>query len=252
MKFVNYCRSCYSQKCNGTPAIVSPFIIDRVCNMKPSATTSLYGSLPNQVNYFPCKTLVCTQCGFVGVNIVFDDDELSRIYSNYRDENYNALRKLYEPNYDPSIFERRHEYVDAITTPFILGGVTTDVHTLIDFGGYDGLNTPHIGNERYVYDVCDKESIVPKTDTLFSCDLMTCMHVIEHVPNPSTILKEIKGRAKYYYFEVPKEDTKTKEFWHEHINCFTMESLEHLLSRHFNILKMEEHTYLHALCDDFR
>lgn len=251
MKFVDHCRSCSSSTCIATPAIVSPFIIDRACNMKPATTTSLYGTLPNQVNYFPCKSLTCTSCGFVGVNIVFDDEEMSRIYANYRDEKYNSLRRFYEPAYDQSVFEKRHEYVDTISTPFIRGG-TTDIHTLIDFGGYDGLNTPHIGNERYVYDVCDKESVVPKVDTLFPCDLLTCMHVLEHVPNPNTILEELKGCAKYYYFEVPRENTKNKEFWHEHVNCFTMESLKHLLSRHFNILKSEEHAYLHVLCNDLR
>lgn len=252
MKFVNYCRSCYSLKTLDTPAIVSPFIIDRICNMKPTTTTSLYGTLPNQVNFFPCKTLRCTQCGFVGINIVFDVEEMSRIYANYRDAKYNTIRKFYEPTYDQSVFESRHNYVDTVTTPFIKKSLTTDVHTLIDFGGYDGLNTPHIGNERYIYDVSYKESIVPKTDTLFPCDIITCMHVLEHVPNPNTILEELRGHAKYYYFEVPKENTKNKEFWHEHINCFTMESLNGLLSRHFNILKSEEHTYLHVLCDDIR
>jgi hypothetical protein len=175
---------------------------------------------------------------------------MSRIYTNYRDEKYNSLRMVYEPTYDPTIFETRHDYVDTVTTPFILGGVTTDVQTLVDFGGYDGLNTPRIGHERYVYDVCDKETVIPKTDTLPTCDLVTCMHVLEHVPDPNTILKDIKGHAKYYYFEVPKENVHVKEFWHEHINCFTMESLVGLLSRHFNVLKTEEHAYLHVLCDD--
>lgn len=252
MKFINYCRSCYSRECNGTPAIVAPFIVDRVCNMKPSATTSLYGTLPNQVNYFPCKTLTCASCGFVGVNIVYDDEEMSSIYANYRDEKYNTLRRVYEPSYDQTVFESRHEYVDKVSTPFILGGVTTNINTLIDFGGYDGLNTPHVGNERYVYDVCDKETILPKIDTLFNCDLLTCMHVLEHLPNPNTVLEEMKGSAKYYYFEIPKENPVNKQFWHEHINCFTMESLSHLLSRHFNILKTEENTYLQVLCDDLR
>lgn len=251
MKFIDYCRSCKSRECVGTPAIVAPFIIDRVCNMKPTKTSSLYGGLPNQVHYFPCKTLTCTSCGFVGVNIVYDDEEMARIYKNYRDEQYNTQRRVYEPTYDHTVFEKRHAYVDTVTTPFILEGVSA-VYTLIDFGGYDGLNTPHIGNKRYIYDVCDKEALLPKIDTLFSCDLITCMHVLEHTPDPNRILEEIKGKAKYYYFEVPKENPVNKEFWHEHINCFTMKSFIELLSRHFNVLKYEEHTYLHILCDDIR
>jgi len=252
MKFVDYCRSWLFTGCVGTPAIVAPFIVDRICNMKPTLTTSLYGALPNQVNYFPCQTLTCASCGFVGVNIMYDDEEMSCMYANYRDEKYNALRRIHEPTYDQTVFEKRHEYVDTVSTPFILGGVPSDIKTLIDFGGYDGLNTPYIGNERYVYDICDKETLIPKIDTLFKCDLMTCMHVLEHLPNPNTVLEEIKGNAKYYYFEIPRENPENKQFWHEHINCFTMKSFIELLSRHFNILKYEEHTYLHVLCDDIR
>jgi hypothetical protein len=251
MKFIDYCRSCYSRGCVGTPGIVAPFIVDRAFNMKPARTTSLYGTLPNQVNYFPCQTLTCVSCGFVGVNIMYDDEEMSRIYTNYRDEKYNALRRIHEPTYDHTIFKNRHAYVDTVTTPFIQEGVSTDIQTLIDFGGYDGLNTPYIGKERYIYDVCDKETrVVSKIDTLFNCDLMTCMHVLEHIPDPNTILDEIKGKAKYYYFEVPKENPLHKEFWHEHINCFTMKSLTQLLSRHFNVLKTQENIYLNVLCDD--
>lgn len=251
MKFIDYCRSCRSHECVGTPAIVAPFIVDRVYNMRPSATTSLYGGLPNQVNYFPCKTLTCTSCGFVGLNIVWDDEEMARLYKNYRDEEYNAQRRAHEPTYDPTVFEKRHAYVDTVSTPFIQAG-TTGIETLIDFGGYDGLNTPCIGKHRYVYDVCDRATVLPKIDALFPCDLMTCMHVLEHVPDPTTVLEEMKGKARYYYFEVPKDTPVHKEFWHEHINCFTMDSFTALLSRHFTVLQSEEHTYLHVLCDDIR
>ena len=73
MKFINYCRSCSSNTCTTRPAILAPFMVDRIFGMKPESTTSLYG-VPNQVNYFPCKSLTCETCGFVGVNILFDDE----------------------------------------------------------------------------------------------------------------------------------------------------------------------------------
>ena len=69
MKFINYCRSCGSDICITRPAILAPFIVERIVGMKPETTTSLYG-IPNQVNYFPCKTLMCEICGFVGINIL--------------------------------------------------------------------------------------------------------------------------------------------------------------------------------------
>ena len=65
------------------------------------------------------------------------------------------------------------------------------------------------------------------------------MHVLEHAPNPNKIIEEIKGNAKYYYFEVPKDNVSNKEFWHEHINCFSMDSFSYLLSKHFKIMNKE-------------
>jgi hypothetical protein len=249
MKFINYCRSCSSDTCTTRPAILAPFMTDRIFGMKPETTTSLYG-IPNQINYFPCKTLVCDTCGFVGVNILFDDDEMSNLYHGYRDDVYNKVRLSYEPMYQGHVFNERHTYVDEVSQPFIMEHVS-NVETLIDFGGYDGLNTPKIGTKRYVYDICDVDSEVPITDVLFNCDLLTCMHVLEHASKPNEIIEEVKGKAKYYYFEVPKENTTfNKELWHEHINCFTIDSFTHLLSRHFKIIAKKEDKFLHVLCED--
>ena len=248
MKFINYCRSCTSNVCITRPAILAPFIVKRIFDMDLASTTSLYG-IPNQVNYFPCKTLTCETCGFIGVNIIFDDDEMTKLYVNYRDDEYNKTRLGYEPNYKWDVFNTRHAYVDEVSQPFIEQYVS-NVETLIDFGGYDGLNTPTIGNERYVYDICNVKSKIPITDTLFTCDLITCMHVLEHAPDPNKIIQEIKGNAKYYYFEVPKENRQNKEFWHEHINCFTMDSFVHLLSRHFKVVAQKDDKFLHVLCEN--
>jgi len=248
MKFLQTCRSCGSNVCTTTPAILAPFLVKRIFDMEPQSTCSLYG-IPNQINYFPCKTLTCGICGFVSVNILFDDEEMSKLYVNYRDDEYNTTRLSYEPNYKWLAFTERHVYVDEVTQPFIETHVP-HIKTLIDFGGYDGLNTPRIGESQYVYDICNVESKVPITSTLFECDLITCMHVLEHAPDPNKIIEQIKDKATYYYFEVPKETPENKEFWHEHINCFTMKSFIHLLSRHFRIIAKMENKFLHVLCEN--
>lgn len=248
MKFIKTCRSCGSDICITKPAILAPFLVKRIFDIEPETTTSLYG-IPNQKNYFPCKTLVCGNCKFVGINILFDNEEMKSLYFNYRDENYDRERTQFEPTYKNDIFNVRHTYVDEVSQPFIEQN-TSNVETLIDFGGYDGLNTPRVGNKRYVYDICDVQSCIPIVENLFKCDLMTCMHVLEHVPDPNKIIEEMKGYAKYYYFEVPKENVENKEFWHEHINCFTMGSFCHLLSRHFRIVAKKEEKFLHVLCED--
>lgn len=248
MKFIHNCRACNSDKCTFKPSIIAPFLVERMFDMVPQPTKHLYG-VPNQVNYFPCKTMKCSDCGFCGINIMFDDEEMNNLYLNYREDEYNRVRLKYEPEYKCSTFNERHAYVNDVSDPFINSHIK-DVDTLIDFGGYDGLNTPNIGKHRHVYDICNVESKVPITDTLFNCDLMTCMHVLEHVPDPNKIIEEMKGFSKYYYFEVPKEKTENKEFWHEHINCFTMESFSNLLSKHFKIIAKKEDKFLHVLCEN--
>lgn len=248
MKFIHNCRACNSDKCTFNPSIIAPFLVERMFDMVPQPTKHLYG-IPNQVNYFPCKTMKCNDCGFCGINIMFDYEEMNNLYVNYREDEYNRIRLKYEPEYNCSTFNERHAYVDDVSEPFINSHIK-DVDTLIDFGGYDGLNTPNIGKNRHVYDICNVESKVPITDTLFNCDLMTCMHVLEHVPDPNKIIEEMKGFSKYYYFEVPREKTENKEFWHEHINCFTMESFSNLLSKHFKIIAKKEDKFLHVLCEN--
>jgi len=248
MKFIHNCRACNSDKCTFKPSIIAPFLVERMFDMVPQPTKHLYG-VPNQVNYFPCKTMKCSDCGFCGINIMFDDEEMNNLYLNYREDEYNRVRLKYEPEYKCGTFNERHAYVNDVSDPFINSHIK-DVDTLIDFGGYDGLNTPNIGKHRHVYDICNVESKVPITDTLFNCDLMTCMHVLEHVPDPNKIIEEMKGFSKYYYFEVPKEKTENKEFWHEHINCFTMESFSNLLSKHFKIIAKKEDKFLHVLCEN--
>lgn len=101
-----------------------------------------------------------------------------------------------------------------------------------------------------MYDICNVDSKVQITNTLFKCDIITCMHVLEHAPNPNKIIEEIKGNAKYYYFEVPKDNVSNKEFWHEHINCFSMDSFSYLLSKHFKIIAKKEDKFLHVLCEN--
>ena len=248
MKFVKNCRSCGSNVCITKPAILAPFLVKRIFDMEPESTTSLYG-LPNQTNYFPCKTNMCEICGFVGVNILFDEEEMNNLYFNYRDDKYVTERIKFEPTYNNTLFSKRQSYVDEISQPFI-EKYTSNIETLIDFGGYNGLNTPNLGKERFVYDICNVESKVPITDTLFNCDIITCMHVLEHVPNPNKIIEEIKGKSKYYYFEVPNENVVNKQFWHEHINCFTIDSLTHLISKNFKIIATKEDKFLHVLCED--
>jgi len=240
MKFIAYCRSCYSLNTKSNCAILAPFLVYRMFDIVPESTTNLY-SLPNQVNYFPCKTLICDDCGFVGVNILFDDEEMNKLYLNYRDSNYNATRVHFEPNYGITRFQKRDDYVVGVE--HFIGKNISNIKSLIDYGGSNGLNTPHIGDSRYIYDISQvnlEDETLVYTPVLFKCDLITCMQVLEHVPDPNIILQEIANNSNYCYFEVPNEHGGKKEFWHEHINSFNITSFTNLISKYFTILDSRE------------
>ena len=172
---------------------------------------------------------------------------MNKLYLNYRDANYNQTRLLFEPNYNFSMFEKRRAYVtevEQLLKPY-------SPKTMIDYGAGDGTNTPHFDNcDMYTYDISNVKSLIKKTSTLFQCDLITCMQVLEHVPDPNIILEEIKSaKALYYYFEVPNEDTtKPKEFWHEHINFFNLESFTKLLSKYFTIIYSDAMLHVRVIC----
>lgn len=250
MKFVYYCRCCQSKDVSGNGAILSPFVAHRMFGLPPVATTNLYG-VPNQTNYFPCLSLRCKMCDFTGVNILFSDEEMKNLYSDYRGEEYNRLRVQYEPHYDPKGFDDPHPYVPEVED-FIRKHTDGNLKRLIDYGGGDGKNTPQVAEKVYNYDIDDTKN---KVSILFNCDIVTCMEVLEHVADPQAVVRHVAGvGARYSYFDVPNCDNSVRrEFWHEHINCFSEECLHTLLSQHFKRVLVEPsltHGVLKAMCSN--
>lgn len=252
MKYTHKCRICNSSQLKFNDALLAPFITHRMFSMTPTKTRNLYGNFDNdKFNYLPCYSCLCLNCDFLGVNIIFDDEEMANLYRGYRSEEYDRVRKLYEPTYSSDIFSNRHEYISEVES--LLSSVCKHISTVIDFGGGDGINTPILkGADTYVMDISDMECKYKKTDKLFKCDLITCMQVLEHVPDPNDICQTLKNNSKYYYFEVPNEDvTILKELWHEHINFFNMKSFTTFLSNYFEILHTEtSDIHIRVICKD--
>jgi hypothetical protein len=174
------------------------------------------------------------------------------LYRQYRGDEYDTIRRLYEPSYSSDIFRIKHEYVKDVEN--LLSNYCKDIRTIVDFGGGNGINTPILANVyTYVFDISNTTCLHKKIDKLIKCDLITCMQVLEHVSDPNEICKSLKHFSKYYYFEVPNEDiSKLKEMWHEHINLFNVISFKNLLSRHFEILYIETNdAHLRVICKDY-
>jgi SAM-dependent methyltransferase len=249
------CVCCGSDQFIRSPAILMPFIAQRIYGWEPALIDESWElrTIPQGIAYPLCNSLLCEQCGLLFLDIRFSDNELARLYRNYRDEVYIQLREHYEPGYRKRNKEILHgiNYMQDIEA-FLRQHLPTTL-SILDWGGDTGVNTPFKGNPSnaiHIYDISGVEALgrFPKVSKQSaaqnSYDLIVCSNVLEHVPYPHRLLGEIKAimRPKtILYLEVPFENllkkyeggvnlVTKKRHWHEHINFFSRNSLEVLVS----------------------
>ena len=259
------CVCCNSDNILKSPAILMPFLSDRIFDWKPVCITDEWGlsTIENGMAYCICNSLQCQNCGHLFLDIRFDDNEMNALYSKYRESEYVKLREKYEPGYT-----QRNKNLDMVISylekveSFLLNYVTLPI-SVLDWGGDTGINTPFKKdiNKFHIYDISNKEVIkeAKKVDigealgTTY--DLIVCSNVIEHIPYPTEIMLDIRSvmsDKSILYVEVPyeliiqKNDSKkdlykNKKHWHEHINFYTKNSLKILAANcGFEVIAIKE------------
>ncbi len=234
MKVIDYCVCCGSKNVEFTPGAIAPFIADRIWGWVPQAHKSSEGY---EFVAFPlCKTVRCQDCDYVGCDIRFDDEEMGKLYTNYRDEQYVALREKYEPAYRKLNNELENEQVGyfAEMEAFILDDMSVKPARVLDWGGNNGINTPFTDAETvHIYEIGGKAPLYGKlvNEPEPPYDLIVLSNTLEHVPYPRNMLRQIKGsmsKDTLLYIEIPIEEL-WMAMWHEHINKFSPKSAERLL-----------------------
>lgn len=262
MKIASRCVCCGNLEMDRSPAILMPFIADRVFGWKPVKITDEWGltSIQNGYAYSVCNTLQCKLCHHLFLDIRFDDEEMLSLYDRYRGEEYTRLRELYEPGYisaNEAYGVNDFDYVSDVEN--FIRSYDDTMQTILDFGGGSGQNTPFKERNVHLYDISDVEVVdrVEKVDIVTiknsAYDLVVISNVLEHIPYPKKMLEEIAAymhSKTLLYIEVPLENliknaqdvsrlAEKKRYWHEHINFFTAKSLSILLeSCGFEIVKM--------------
>jgi len=265
------CICCDSEQLKQMPAVLLPFISHRVFDWAPveiddSWDLGRYG-IKNGMAYSLCNSLQCVQCDHLFLDIRFNDEEMSKLYDGYREEEYIKLRDLYEDGYRQrnQKLNLGYNYVRDIEA-FLLPHVgRANGLAILDWGGDTGKNTPfhNKNNKLHIYDISDRPVIgeAQKVDKVAAqssqYDLVVCSNVLEHVPYPSSVLKEIREAMStdtILYIELPYENLvrraeersslgdlyTTKRHWHEHINFFNARSIEKILYKmNFEILELE-------------
>ena len=95
-----------------------PFIAHRVFNWQPLKIDSSFGL--NTINpgmaYSVCNSVLCKDCYHLFLDIRFDDNELIRLYKNYRGKEYVKIRERYEPGYSKRnrILQKGYSYMPEI------------------------------------------------------------------------------------------------------------------------------------------
>jgi hypothetical protein len=246
------CICCLGEHLIRSPAILMPFVAKRVFDHEPVEITQAWGlrDLRPGMVYSLCNTLECKDCGVLFLDYRFSDHEMSLLYSDYRGDEYNAQRARFEPGYNATAlhYEGRAAYLEDVER--ILAPYLPARPRVLDWGGDSGVNSPFRFSAALlnVYDISGVETCGEATPvTLESCpqqqyDLVTCSQVLEHVPYPADLLRQIACTLRtesILYLEVPLEEifqgegggspcAGMKRHWHEHINFFSPSSLQSL------------------------
>jgi hypothetical protein len=206
------------------------------------------------------NTLVCNKCGFMGPEFDFTDKILSPLYENYRSKEYNDERCIYEPSYANikdivgkglKEIENRLDFVSRILDQCLDYQL---IHDVLDWGGAGGRFIPQalIDKNVYVLDPSDEILVNERFHKIKSSptgkffDYIQLCHILEHISSPYELMIEVRKTLRpggYIYIEVPqdKDDADMEKYLtgaryqyhilHEHINLFTVQSVEALAAR---------------------
>jgi hypothetical protein len=250
-----HCICCDSARLEKSPAVLMPFVAKRVFDHEPVEITAEWGlrDLKPGMAYTLCNSLQCQDCGALFLDYRFGDDELSALYRNYRDAEYNAQRIRFEPGFASVIahYEQRADYiaeVEAWLAPRL------PAHpAVLDWGGDTGINSPFLGRARLlqVHDISGVDTVTGAqrvgTEQVQqqTYDLVVCSEVLEHTPFPLDMVRQMLPALRpetLLYLEVPHETlvrqhpggrhlAPLKRHWHEHINFYTETAITRLLER---------------------
>ena len=236
-----HCILCGGE-CVESKAHFADFIIEREFLGTPSKT----------------KLVTCKKCGFSFSSYRPNDEEMTRLYSGYRNDEYFALRHTYESGYTKAINEktlqpehikaRQDQLYDFVSEFFHGNGLVAD------YGGDEGQFIPRQFHDvqRYVFDISGNKT-VDGVERITDIDkfrngkwnFVMCCHLLEHVANPREIIANMVSGAKvggYIYIEVPFEENwkvySDYEF-HEHINFYSGKFFEQVGLGELRLVKID-------------
>lgn len=266
------CRNCESRSLGdlGFTGEVAPFFLKRVLNMEVRTSVARHPlrifaqrvcALPQRLfakvygSSVFVEMQICLDCSFVQTRHPYRDEDLARLYADYRTASYNQERIHYEPTYAPlAKYVGKGDKEVECRVGGLNNWLADKIHpdgdfSLLDFGGSDGRFLPQIEGRKFVYEISDTSPLPGITRIADEKDLGTysyvqIAHVLEHVPEPLALLKRVAGYVQpsgYLYIEVPQDLTDSEIealktlpvrrglTVHEHINAYCPSSVKRLV-----------------------
>jgi len=269
---VSECRNCGERNVHGLGAVgkLAPFFLKRVVGLELADPKSpspikrwlrriagIPGSpLRRMTSQFAFAELeICSRCSFIQTQRPFHDDDIMRLYRDYRSPSYNQERIRYEPSYaaiasrvghDSAEVEHRTEALEAFLGRSI---ASRQLNTILDYGGSDGRFIPKVPARKFVFEVSDVQPIsgvtrIAEESSLKRYSIVLLAHVIEHVPHPLELVRKVAAYVEpggFLYIETPQEiadedrvglENGTRRFdvnIHEHINSYCPSAVHHLV-----------------------
>ncbi len=172
--------------------------------------------------------LKCSACGTQYFDLLISDEQLERLYKDYRGERYFRQRNRYEPWYTSAINsgmggeiemrKRRAALGDALSQ----AGIKNDFRNVLDHGGDRGQMLQDLNaGRKAVYEISGVAS-EPGVDAIgeeelrtHEWDLILSCHVLEHLTFPAKFVAELVSLGRtgtVYFIEVPDESVPNCRF----------------------------------------
>jgi hypothetical protein len=248
------CVCCGSKDLQQSLAMVMPFAAQWALGLSPVQIDVDWGlrNVSGGGAHALCHTLCCARCGHLFVDIRSSEEEVIRLYQDYRSMSYTRGREAWESGYAQRNDALMADAAYLAETERFLAGHMPQKDgglKLLDWGGDTGRNTPMKAqaHEIHILDLSGYQPYPPARPTSLKeaqaqyYDLVVCSNVLEHIPYPLDLLTQMTGclhENSRLYLEVPLDELmrgpqdqrlKHKRYWYEHINFFSEASLRALV-----------------------
>lgn len=211
-----------------------------------------YLDIPGKTNKgrWSPKITVCKKCGFIWQGNPFTNEELTKRYSNNSKYEFDA--KESKPLLPDNYIERCERQKN-----FIAENIGNNFNSILEIGSASGYNLSlYKKDNKIVYGIEPSEQNCKLAKKNYNVDMFSGMfsewkaqqkakdkydlcflsHVLEHIVNPYEFIEQCAEHCNYFFIEVPTLDYKYIDepfgfINEEHVNLFTLQSLQALMNK---------------------